>query len=172
MAYKGGDVRVSTVGLDDLVKELERLESPSDVVMFCEDTVYAGVNVMADYMRSQLKNLKTQSKENHRKDKRYAYDIEKQALLDSLGYTPVKQFGSNLAYFDSNVGFDGYTPYKRPDLAKRQYRSNQMIANSINRGTSFMIAQPFISRAKRAGQTKVIEAMRAELEKYIKSRTH
>lgn len=157
------EVKIKTSGLEELVKEFETLSNQRECDETFEEVVEAGANVVADYMRKQLEGLKTQSKANKRTDKRYATENEKKGLLESMGYAPVKKYGDEI---NSKIGFDGYNRHTRSQKA------NQLIANSINRGTSFMIAQPFVTRTKNAGQAKAIDAMSDALDAEIKKRTH
>ena len=46
-----------------------------------------------------------------------------------------------------------------------------MIANAINKGTSFLIAQPFINRTRNKAKTDAVETMQKELDREIERLT-
>ena len=165
MGGVGTWVQVKTTGLDEVTRELERLASPQECDAIFKSVCYEGMNVMADYMRSQLEALKTtkQTKGN-RNEKRYCTQREKDVLLKEMGVTPIKPYGSG---YDCKVGFDGYYENARGDTVPIP-----LLANSINKGTSFMHYQHFIDRSKRGGQAKTIDAMSDALDAEIKKRTH
>ena len=56
---RGTWVDIKTTGLDDLVREFERLSNPKECETIFKLVCYEGMNVMADYMRNQLQALKT-----------------------------------------------------------------------------------------------------------------
>lgn len=142
--------KIKTSGMNDVIKELE---AATDIEPICDEALYVGANMLADYMRSQLLSLKT-TEENYRSDKRYCTKKEKQLLLDEMGYTPVSFWAEN---YNVKIGFDGYG-YPTPKYPGGI--PTQLLANSINKGTSFMIPQPFITRTLRKGRKNVIEAIK------------
>jgi HK97 gp10 family phage protein len=151
------DVKVS--GVDDVIKELEKLTNETDTIM--KRTVYNGMKVVADTMNAKVKALKT-TKDYKSKGKRYLTENEKKGLVESFGVTPI----SNRGYtYDAKAGFDGYNEYVK------SHPANPMIANFANRGTSYMKAQPFISQTKRAAESKAYEYMKEALNEEIKKRT-
>lgn len=161
---RGTWVDIKTTGLDDLVREFERLSNPKECETIFKRVCYEGMNVMADYMRSQLQALKTtkQTKAN-KNEKRYCTEREKAILLKEMGVTPIKE---DYGGYNAKVGFDGYYVNSRGNEVPVP-----LLANSINHGTSFMHYQHFIDRSKRGGQAKTIEAMREALDREIAERT-
>ena len=115
------------------------------------------MEVVADKMRAETEALKT-SKQYKTKEKRYCTENEKKGLVESFGVTPI---GSRNYIYDAKAGFDGYNEHIKSKPA------NPMIANFVNRGTSYMRAQPFINRTKRAAETQAYQAMQDELNKVI-----
>ena len=71
--------------------------------------------------------------------------------------------------FDINTGFDGYNSHITKKYPKGH--ANQMIANAINKGTSFLQAQPFINRTRSKARNAAVEEMQKELDKGIKKLT-
>ena len=161
---RGTWITVSARGLDDLVSELEKLADPSDCKEIFKGVCYYGAKVMADYMRNELKALKTskQTKSN-KNQKRYCSQREKDMLLKEMGVTPILDDEDGV---NAKVGFDGYY-----ENTKGQMVPIPLIANSVNKGTSFMRYQPFIGRTKRGGYPKAIDEMQRALDKEIQQRT-
>lgn len=149
------DVSVSHSGIYELVKQLEKYTNYTDKYM--RAIVYDGMEVVADAMRAEVEGLKT-SKQYKTKGKRYCTENEKKGLIESFGVTPI---GARNYVYDANAGFDGYNEHIKSEPA------NPMIANFINRGTSYMKAQPFINRTKRVAETKAVEAMKQTLDACI-----
>lgn len=156
--------KVTVKGLTETVKMLEKIEKDTDEIL--EETLKKGGGIVTDTMRSELNALKTSNEYAGGDGKRYASPAEKQGLLDSLGYTPVKMNGSK---FDINTGFDGYNSNVTKKYPKG--KANQMIANAINKGTSFLIAQPFINRTRNKAKTDAVETMQKELDREIERLT-
>lgn len=139
---------------------LAQLEEVTDIEPIATKALQIGADILADEMRKQLEALKT-TEDNYRPDRRYCYQKEKDLLLDQMGYTPVSFWSEN---YNVKIGFDGY------GFATRKYPGGiptQLLANSVNRGTSFMIPQPFIDRTRGYARKKAIEAMTEYIEREI-----
>lgn len=149
--------QVTVKGLSEVAAAFEALASSKVYEEVATDVLKEGGGIAADYMRSQLNKLHT-TDENYRSDKRYASKKEKELLLKEMGVTPVKSKGDNI---NIKVGFDGYG---YPTKAHPDGVPTALIANSINRGTSFLIPQPFINRTMSAGKKEVIAAMQKKFE--------
>lgn len=92
---------------------------------------------------------------------------QKEGLLNSLGIATMKE---DSGYFNVKLGFDGYNDIKSKTWPQGQ--PNQLIARSIERGTSFMEARPFMKRSISRVRNACINAMKAradeEIEKIMK----
>lgn len=153
--------KVKTTGLTEIIKELEKLEANTDEIL--DEVTLEGAGVVADVMRAQIRSLKTSDEYEGGNGKRYAKPEDIKGLYESLGYTPTQFKGTKI---DSNVGFDGYNSNRTKKYPNGH--ANRMIANAINKGTSFMVAQPFINRSKRQAEKKCIELMQLKLDQAIK----
>ena len=149
---------ISTKGLTETLKMLEQIEGNTDSIL--EDALKEGISVVTDEMRAEIQQLK--SSDERPKGLRLPSKKDIKGLLDSLGYTPVKDDGTK---FNVKAGFDGYNNVVTDKYPRGH--ANQMIANSINKGTSFMQAQPFINRTKKASQANAIDAIQKKLDKEI-----
>lgn len=152
---------LKTSGLTEVMKMLEQIGQNTDEIV--AKATIAGASVATDEMRKEISNLRTSDQYAGGNGKRYPLKSDIKGLLDSLGFTPVR-FNDSIA--DVNVGFDGYNSSKSKKYPKGH--PNRMVANSINKGTSFLIAQPFINRTKRKAQDACIAKMQEELDKEIK----
>lgn len=148
-------------GADEALEMFDKMIMEQDNIL--TETMKAGGGKAADYMRSEINALKTTDEKGKPKT-RYAYPHEKEALQKSMGYTPVRRDGE---IYDIKVGFDGYSDRKTKSHPTGV--PNQLIANSINAGTSFMQRQPFINRTKNKGKTSIEEAMKEEFDKQVKT---
>ena len=153
--------KLKTSGINETIKMLEALGKNTDDIF--SDALKKGAGVATDSMRLEVKSLKTSDEYEGGNGKRYAKPADVKGLLDSLGFTPVKSQGTIL---NVNVGWDGYNSDKTKKYPNGH--ANRMIANAINKGTSFMIAQPFINKAKRKAESKCIDAIESELTKELK----
>lgn len=140
----------------------------------CGRSIYAGSAVVADAVREEIQALPTAEHEGKpwfgtaEHPARGPSPAQKKGLLDSLGVTPMADDGKG--FLNVKIGFDGYNSEKNKRWPKGQ--PNQMIARSIERGTSFMKANPFVKRAVAQTQKRAKEAMskaaNREFEKIMK----
>lgn len=131
------------------------------------EIVYAGAGVLADEVRRNLQNL---PEENFRYlQNGEVFDgvpkTQKQDLLDSLGITPVEQ--DKQQNYNAKVGFDGYGTISTKKYPKGL--PNNMVARSIESGSSVRKKHPFIRPAIRSSKAKVIAAMQKKLEEKAKA---
>ena len=161
-ATRSREVRtnVNISGIDKLLKELSSIENPEP---FCEEALEAAGKILVKYMGDQIDAIKT-TEQNYRTDRRYAQAKDKKLLQEYLGYTPIWTFGSGT--MNIKIGFAnayGYATKSHPAGVPVQ-----LLANSINRGTSFMIPQPFITRTVRKGRQDAIDEMQKAFDAAIK----
>lgn len=83
-------------------------------------------------------------------------------LIESFGIA--KMHAGNNGY-NVKCGFDGYNEIKTKKYPKGQ--PNAMIARSVNKGTSFMVAQPFMDNTVSRETVKTIEIIRENFEKQM-----
>lgn len=158
--------KVKTTGLNETIKMFESLTKNTDEIF--EESLRDGGGVVTDIMRAEVSALKTGDVYSDGKQKkRYARPKEVQGLLDSLGYTPVHNDNDK---FDIKSGFDGYNSIVTKKYPKGH--ANQMVANAINKGTSFMQAQPFINKTRRKAQSDAVDAIEKRLDLEIRKLTH
>ena len=128
------------------------------------EALYDGAKILADAIREDIEGLETD-------DRSFTADggklkgpktVQVYGLLDSLG---VARMRNDLGVYDVKVGFDGYNKVRTKRWPKGQ--PNQMVARSIERGTSFMDAQPVFKRTVSRLRGTVQDVMGKSVEKSI-----
>ena len=155
-----GVASVTTKGLVETLKMLERMEQNTDSII--EEALEKGGGKVCDVMRKEVTALRTSDEFEGGNGKRYAKPEDVKGLLEAMGYTPVQLNGS---IFDIKCGWDGYNKNVTKKYPKGH--ANQMIANAINKGTSFMIAQPFIQKTARRAKAEAISEIQRVIDKEI-----
>lgn len=130
---------------------------------------YAGAAVVADSVRNEIEALPTDNRFLKSAGKLIGPSaIQKKGLLASLGVAPMSDDGKG--FLNVKIGFDGYNLVRTKRWPKGQ--PNRMIARSIERGTSFMEANPFMKKAVSKSRKQAISAMKKaadqEIEKIMK----
>lgn len=153
-------------GVNTYIEQLKRLG------MAVEDTakeaVYNGAGVIADEVRVSL--AKIQTDETWGTDNSLKQGImhkQKEGLLNSLGISPISYDGD---FLNAKIGFAGYNNFKTDIYPNGQ--PNQMVANSAESGTSFMVKTPFfasaVRRAKPMAEKKMKEVFENKISKNVK----
>lgn len=151
--------RIEFKGLAEYSAKLDRLSA------LCRDEIInAGVRegggVLADAIRAELDAVPTDTQ--HKRTKIGPTPEEKQGLQNSMGITPIRD---DNGFVNVKVGFDGYqgkTTRKYP-----RGKPNQMIARSVQSGTSWMKANPFVKNAVRKARPAAVSAMKKKIEDEI-----
>ncbi len=128
--------------------------------------IYAGADVVADAIRAATVALPTVSPKKHgtESDKLPGItSLQKAGLLDGLGITPMSY---DNGYYNVKIGWDGYNSVKTKKYPKGQ--PNQMIARSINTGTSFRTATKFAEISARKARPQAEQKMKEAFEKDLK----
>lgn len=130
-------------------------------------TIYPGGDVMSNAIKNSLQSIRTDDS-FWRFANQYGRKIkgpssrQKQALIDSFG---IAQIRKNKYGYNVKCGFDGYN-----DIVSERWpqgQPNAMIARSVNKGSSFMEAQPFMDTAVSKAEGATIEAMKTQFDKEL-----
>lgn len=135
----------------------------------CGKAIYAGAAVAADAVREEIKALPTDDRFVRGGDKLAGPGSkQKEWLLNSLGITPMEDDGKG--FLNVKIGFDGYNQIKSKRWPKGQ--PNQMVARSVERGTSFMTPNPFmktaVAKARKRAKAAMEKTAEREVEKIMK----
>lgn len=151
--FKAGDeYLVKLAKVDAALKE--KIIGPS---------VYSGAGIVADEVRARLSKVPTDESWGTEKSlKKGPKEVELRSVMNGLG---VSEMQNNDGFFNVKIGFGGYSSIKTKEWP--QGRPRQMLARSIERGTSFMKANPFMKKAVATAQNKAIQAMKETADQNI-----
>lgn len=152
-------------GIDEYVAMLKRLGG--DTRELCGRAIYAGADVVADAVRSQIGTLPVAQKYAKSGEKINTITAaQKAGLLAGLGIARMKQEGTG---YNVKVGFDGYNSQRTK--AHPGGQPNAMIARSVCSGTSFRQKNDFVGRAARSAKGAAEAAMQKALDEELDKRT-
>lgn len=148
------------------VSDMKQLEM--NVNDICEKAVYEGAGYLASKVKSALSDLPTESHTNGKPP--YAVDrqlssissTQKKDLINSFGITPVR---NDNGFIHHKIGFDGYGSYRTRSYP--QGIPNQLLARSLEKGTSFLKKNPVITRTVKAEKENTIKTMETKIKKEI-----
>ena len=154
MTFKAGD---------DYMLKLSRLGARSDAI--AKKALYAAADIVTDAVRDNLESLPTDRYRYLEKDEKFTGVPSglKRDLLDSLGITPVDT--DKNGDWNVKVGFDGYGSFPTKKYTKGV--PNQMLARSIESGSSVRVKTPFVRPAVRATKKAAIGAMQKVIDQAI-----
>lgn len=126
--------------------------------------LYAGAAIATDMVRAELDAIPTDESfgtSEHQATGPKA--IQKEGLSRSLGIASMRDDGSG--FYTVKIGFDEYNRVKTKKWPKGQL--NQMVARSIESGTTWMQKNPFIKRAAAKSRKKSIAAMEQHVKETV-----
>lgn len=156
-------------GMEDYERRLSRLGDKSGEA--ARRAVYAAAGLVAGEIAAGIRGLRItpekQALANARKgEPSYVTPEQKAGLAESFG---IAAFRDDQGFVNTKLGFDGYNSVKTKKYPKGQ--PNAMIARSCERGSTGMIAQPFInkavSRAKKKAETVMEQVLDEEIKKIM-----
>lgn len=154
ITFKNGDEYM--VKLNRLAKNLrEEVIGPA---------VYEGGKIITDGIAERLPDIKTdEAWAGESGKKKGPKEVELRAVYNGLGIAPMR---NDNGFINVKVGFGGYS-----DIKTKRWPNGQpipMLARSIERGTSFMTAQPFVKPTVAALTKKTVEVMGETVDGEIK----
>ena len=151
---------IQTKGLNETIANLETLANISNICALERRAIYLGAKVVIEGMLEELSALKITRYYGTDQKKRYAWPEEAEALIESCGIA--KMITDETV--NTKVGFDGYYT-----AGNGERYPVPLIANSINAGTSFMHAQPFIDRTVRKTEKAALKVMEQDFNNSAKN---
>ena len=148
-------------GLEEYEKQLLHLRDVSHECI--GKAVYDGAKEVADAVRREIRGLPID--ERHVSQGEMLHGItakQKAGLLDGFG---ISKMEDENGYLHVKLGFAGHN-----DVKTRMYpagQPNSVIARSVNSGTSFRAAIPFVDMAVRSTKNAAEQAMKNTLDKEI-----
>ncbi len=148
---------IISVGVDELTKLLGQLSEAGEAIS--KMSVYDGAGVVADAIREEVMSLPTEKPRRLKDGERMHVIVEddKRDMADGLGISTIESKGGRTR---AVIGFAGYTRHKTKKYSKGV--PIQMIARSIESGSSVRAKDPFIRRAVAKSKD---EARRAMIER-------
>lgn len=141
---------LSTKGLNETIANLEALANISNINALEKRALYVGAGTILDGMLEEIASLKITRYYGTTEKKRYCWPSEVKALTENIGIA--KMIVEDTV--NTKVGFDGYY-----EADNGESYPVPLISNSINAGTSFMNAQPFIDNTVRKYQKQALKEM-------------
>lgn len=144
-------------GIADFIGQLTKVYDDAEVMY--KRAAYAGARILADEVKKGLNGLRVTGARWGTPEEPLDGVIEstKAALIDRMGVSKIENDGQMTTV---SVGFSGY------GHATKKYPQGipiQMLARSVESGTSFMRKQPFI----RAAVNRAKKQVDAEIEKEV-----
>lgn len=155
--------RIEMKGLDEYTKALSRLEMGVKVKVI-GPAVYAGADIVADAIRAGIEALPEDGGIGTPQDPlKGPNELQKDGLLASFG---ISRMQDRDGVENVKLGFDGYNSIRTRRWPQGQ--PNAMVARSVERGTSFMLANPFLKKAVALARKAALEVMRKTVDKGVK----
>lgn len=160
--------KMTIKSLSTQIQQLEKLQA--NVPDILQNVLYEGAGVVADAMREAMDAIPVDEDTQmgfSGKPVNGLQPLQKQGLIDSFGISPMRQEkdGHNVL-----IGFDGYN-----EVRTRKYpngQPNQLIARSLEVGTSFRRAYPFVRKtvrkARKPAEERMKEVLQQEIDKIMK----
>ena len=139
-------------------------ELGADAVEYIEKAVKKGADPMADAVRANLNAIPTDDGYKKPGEIRNGLrSIQLAGLQHSLGIAPIR---NDRGFINVKIGFDGYNRLQSSRWESGQ--PNTLVARSIEGGTSYMAAHPFVAPAVKATRGTAKKKMKDVVETEIK----
>lgn len=141
---------------EDYATQLSKL-AEREIDTVCGKAIYPGAAVLFAEVKAGIDSIPVEDRYGTKDDPKTGLKaVQKAGLKAALGIAPMQNRND---YRNVKIGFDGYNSIKTKRWPNGQ--PNQVVARSIERGTSFMKAYPFMKRAISRAKKPAIEAMNA-----------
>lgn len=141
---------LSTKGLTETIANLEKVSSISNIQALEKSALYVGAGTILDGMLEEISALRVTRYYGTEEKKRYCWPSEIKVLTENIGIAKMLVEDT----VNTKVGFDGYYEADNGEIYPVP-----LLSNSINAGTSFMHAQPFVDNTVRKYQKQALKKM-------------
>lgn len=143
--------------------KLSRLATNAEPI--AKKAIYAGAEIVASKIRRNLDALPVEKFRFLRGDDKFVgvTKTQKQDLLDSFGITPIEK--DKWGNWNAKIGFDGYG--SKPTNSYPNGIPNQLLARSIESGSSVRQKKPFVRPATYAAKKAAMAKMEAVVDEEI-----
>lgn len=154
--------KIEFKGIDNYAKALETIREEMPGIL--GDAIYAAADIVADEIRKNISGIPVQAGKRKAREKSTGISAPaKGGMLSSLGIAKMQNDGG---VYNVKIGFDGYNSVKTKKYPQGQ--PNAMIARSVEGGTSFRAAHPFVELAVRKTRKAAQQAMERILDEKTK----
>ena len=146
---------------DEYLMKIAKLEAQlKDQVL--GDAIFGAAGIVADEIRTTLEQVPTDEGFGTETEKaKGPKKAQKKGLYDSLGIASMQDDGTG--YLHVKIGFDGYNDIRTKRWPNGQ--PNQMVARSVESGTSWMEKNAFVRKAVNASKARAVEFMKQSVDK-------
>lgn len=150
--------KITVKGYDEYALRMDRLQNVTKDIG--KAVTYAGGKVVADAIKKELKALPIDDRQGTSQTPLNGITgRQKSDLINGFGLAPIE---NKSGYIQTKAGFAGYG--STPTKSYPKGVPNQMLARSINSGTSFRKKNPFVRRAVNQAKQPAIKAMGKEID--------
>lgn len=154
--------KIQDKGLNDYIKSIKRMGKVSDDII--HKGVYKGAGIIADAIKDEIKDIPVDNGYGSpEKPISGISNRQKADLIEGMGIAPIQEDSD---FVNAKVGWGGYGRDKTKKYPKGV--PNQVIARSVNSGTSFRKKNPFVNRAVTKNKKTAVKAMADTIENKIK----
>lgn len=159
--------KISFSGCSDYYRKLQELEKAADERVVIKKAVAAGAAPVADAIRENIENLPEQGFQRLKSGDVFEgiSASQKEDLLNGFGLAPI--LTGKKGFIHTKAGFEGYGSFPTPTYP--QGVPNQLLAASVESGSSVRKKTPFIAPAVKATKAKSITAMEAVIDDEMKN---
>ena len=149
--------------MDEYLFKISKLEAElKDPLM--GEAIYGAAGIVGDEIRQSLEQVPTDETYGTETQKaKGPKEAQKKGLYESLGIASMQDDGTG--YLHVKIGFDGYS-----DIVTQRWprgQPNQMVARSVESGTTWMQKNDFVRRAVNASRKRAIAFMKKTVDKSI-----
>lgn len=154
--------KIDFSGLDEYADFLSQvgLELEREIM---GEAIYKGASVVFEEINKGISSIPTDETWGTREHPQFGLNrLQKAGLHESLG---IARMRNDDGFLNVKIGFDGYNKIKTERWPNGQ--PNAMVARSIERGTSWLKATPFVKKSIAAVKQRVLGVMMVVFEEKI-----
>ena len=148
-------------GIDNYIRQLQSCADKTEDII--KRSAWEGARIVMDTVKAEASTIPVIAKGQKSGTLTGLSAVQKADVIASLGISHFREDGN---FTNVKIGSDGYNRVKTKRWPQGQ--PNAMIIRSLEQGTSFLTAYPFVSRAVSKSRAKCIEAMRKQCDEEVK----
>lgn len=150
----------------DFYRKLQELGEVADKGDAIKNAVKAGAKPVADAIRRRIEQLPEQGFQRLAEGQVFEgiSASQKNDMLEGFGLAPIQT--SKTGFVHTKAGFEGYGSFPTPTYPKGI--PNQLLAGSVESGSSVRQKTPFITPAVRESRSEAVGAMEEVIDQQLK----